>query len=142
MAELDALRKEILAGKGIKSTRQRLAVISELYASGSPMTAEEIFLRVHDCCENLSLSTVYRILDLLCKNGIVTKSGLIDGGKAMYEITPEAHTHNLICVKCHKITPLADCPLLEYENDVEQSTGYRISSHKLEVYGICPKCSK
>jgi Fur family ferric uptake transcriptional regulator len=142
VAERDELCKEILSGKGIKSTRQRLAVIGEIEEGGTPLTAEEIFLKAHYRCENLSLSTVYRILDVLCKKGIVTKSGLIEGGKAMYEITPEAHTHNLICVKCHKITPLADCPLSEYENDIEQSTGYRISSHKLEVYGICPKCGK
>jgi Fur family ferric uptake transcriptional regulator len=142
VAEYDACYKELLAGKGLKNTRQRLAVLGELSSSGSPLTAEEIFLSVHDCCENLSLSTVYRILDLLCKAGVVMRSGLMEGGKAMFEITPEAHRHNLICVKCHKITPLVDCPLSEYESDIEKSTGYSISGHKLEVYGICPECSK
>jgi Fur family ferric uptake transcriptional regulator len=142
VAEHDTCYKELLSGKGIKSTKQRLAVIGELSASGSPLTAEELFLQIHDCCEKLSLSTVYRILDMLCKNGVVTKSGLMEGGKAMFEITPDAHKHNLICIKCHKITPLADCPLSDYENDIAKSTGYSISSHKLEVYGICPKCNK
>jgi Fur family ferric uptake transcriptional regulator len=142
VAEYNACYKDIFAVKGIKSTRQRLAVVGELSASGSPLTAEEIFLNVHDCCENLSLSTVYRILDMLCKKDVVMKSGLMEGGKAMFEITPDVHRHNLICTKCHKITPLADCPLSEYESDIEKSTGYSISGHKLEVYGICPDCNK
>ena len=142
MAENDNICKEELASKGIKCTKQRLAVICELGKSEVPMTAEEIFLKVHDCCHNLSLSTVYRVLDVLCKSGMIIRSGLIEGGKAVFEITPEAHTHKLICIKCHNVTPLADCPLAKYENDIEKSTGYRISSHKLEVYGVCPKCDK
>jgi Fur family ferric uptake transcriptional regulator len=132
--------KKTLGAKGIRSTKQRLAVIGMLSESASPLTAEEIFLNLRDCCLNLSLSTVYRILDTLCKSAVVTKSGLMEGGRAMYEITPEAHRHNLICIKCHKITPLDDCPLNEYEGNIEKATGYTISGHKLEVYGICPEC--
>jgi Fur family transcriptional regulator, ferric uptake regulator len=142
MTEHDPCCRDLLTGKGMKNTKQRIAVVGELEKSGAPLTAEEIYLKIHDSCEKLSLSTVYRILDMLCKNGVVTKSGLMEGGRAMFEITPEAHRHNLICVKCHRITPLADCPLSEYESDIEKSTGYRISSHKLEVYGICPECGK
>lgn len=142
MADQKICLKDLLSGKGIKSTKQRLAVIGELTASASPLTADEIYLKIRDCCDSLSLSTVYRILDILCKKDVVTRSGLMEGGKALFEITPEVHRHNLICLKCHKITPLADCPLSEYESDIEKSTGYHIASHKLEVYGICPECSK
>ena len=141
VAEREALCR-ILADKGIKSTKQRLAVMGELAENGAPMTAEEIFLRAHDRCENLSLSTVYRILDVLCKNGMAARTVLTDGGKAVFELTTEGHVHNLICIKCHKVMPLEGCLFARYENSIEESTGYKISSHKLEVYGICPKCGK
>lgn len=138
----DAPLRSMLAGKGIKSTKQRLAVLGVLEKSEGPLTAEEIFLRSLDSCPGMSLSTVYRVLDTLCGKDVATRSGLMEGGRALFEVTPVMHRHNLICVRCHSITQLDDCPLSEYESDIARRTGYNISGHKLEVYGICPKCRK
>lgn len=142
MSENAEYCKAMLAGKCIKNTRQRLAVLGEIVSSGKPLTAEEIYLEVRDRCDNLSLSTVYRILDAFCKKEIVTKSGLMEGGKALFEFVTDVHSHNLICIKCHSVVPLDGCPLLSFENELAQSTGYSISGHRLEVYGICPNCNK
>lgn len=138
----EATLRQALAGKGIKSTKQRLAVLGELEKSDAPLTAEDLFMKAHAQCETLSLSTVYRIVDMLCEKGVVMRSGLMEGGRSLFELTPVVHRHNLICVRCHKIIPLEDCPLSQYESDIAKSTGYNISGHKLEVYGVCPKCSK
>jgi Fur family transcriptional regulator, ferric uptake regulator len=135
--------REILAAKGIKGTKQRIAVIEEMFSSAVPLTADDIYMRIHDSGgENLSLSTVYRILDTLVKNEIVAKTGLIDGGKALYEIVSGVHRHNLICIKCHRMMALGDCPLGDYEKNLEETTGFRISGHKMEIYGICPECRR
>lgn len=132
---------EILAAKGIKATKQRMAVIEELFSSDVPLTADDIYLHIHDLGdENLSLSTVYRILDTLSKKEIVAKTGLIDGGKALYQIVSGVHRHNLICIKCHRMMSIGDCPLSDFEKSLEDSTGFRISGHKMEIYGVCPEC--
>lgn len=140
MSVCDETWKKQMEEKGIKSTRQRIAVGQTLSGSEVPLTAEDIYLHVQETCPGMSLSTVYRVLDTLCEKDMVTKSGLMEGGRAMYEITPPVHRHNLICIRCHRIIPLQDCPLREYENTIEKTTGYTISGHKLEVYGICPRC--
>lgn len=130
----------LLKSKGIRTTRQRMSVLSLLLASDTPLTAEDLYVQVRESCPNVSLSTVYRVLDALCEKNVLTKSGLMEGGRAMFEVTPLTHRHNLICIRCHRITPLRDCPLEDYETDVEKTTGYTVSGHKLEIYGICPKC--
>lgn len=71
---------------------------------------------------------------------MVERSVLMDGGRALFELSPQTHSHNLICTVCHKIVPIGDCPLGEYEADVARATGYDILGHKLEVYGVCPQC--
>ncbi|HEX2938413.1 MAG TPA: Fur family transcriptional regulator [Ruminiclostridium sp.] len=135
--------REILASKGIKGTRQRLAVIGELYSSSAPLTADEIYIKIHDDgSENLSLSTVYRILDMFVKKEIVVKNGLLEGGKALYEIVSGMHRHNLICIKCHRMMSFGGCPLENFEKNLEDTTGFHISGHKMEIYGICPECSR
>lgn len=141
MAVDECYYREILASKGIKGTRQRIDVLEALFSSAVPLTADEIYIHIRDGGgEKLSLSTVYRILDTLGQKEIVAKTGLIEGGKAIYEIVSGVHRHNLICIKCHKLISLGDCPLGDFEKDLENTTGFRISGHKLEIYGVCPDC--
>jgi Fur family ferric uptake transcriptional regulator len=112
-----------------------------LFSSAVPLTADDIYIHIRDGGgEKLSLSTVYRILDTLGQKEIVAKTGLIEGGKALYEIVSGVHRHNLICIKCHKLIPLGDCPLGDFEKNLEDTTGFRISGHKFEIYGVCPDC--
>jgi Fur family ferric uptake transcriptional regulator len=135
--------RAVLAAKGIKGTKQRIAVIEELFSSAVPLTADDIYMRIHDAgSAKLSLSTVYRILDTLVKSEIVAKSALMDGGKAMYEIVSGVHRHNLICIKCHRMMSFGDCPLGDFEKNLECTTGFHISGHKMEIYGICPECRR
>lgn len=130
----------LLRAKAIRTTRQRMSVLTTLIGSDTPLTAEEIYVRVRERCPSVSFSTIYRVLDTLCEKNVLTKSGLMEGGRAMYEVMPLTHRHNLICTRCHRITPLQDCPLEEYETNIEKTTGYTVSGHKLEVYGVCPQC--
>lgn len=133
--------RDILASKGIKETKQRLAVLVELCNSDVPLTADELYLKA---CSNggskMSLSTVYRILDMFVKKEIITKTGLLEGGKALYEIVSGMHRHNLICIKCHRMMPFDGCPIELLEKSLENSTGFSISGHKMEIYGVCPEC--
>lgn len=141
MAEDEGNCRKILCSKGIRGTKQRVAVLNELISSAVPLTADDIYMSIRDGGEeNLSLSTVYRILDMFGQKGIAAKTGLIEGGKSLYEIVTGVHRHNLICIKCHRLIPLEDCPLGDFEKSIEKSTGFRISGHKLEIYGICPEC--
>ncbi len=133
--------RDLLSAKGIKGTKQRFAVLRVLLGSSVPLTADDIYLGLRDQGDaSLSLSTVYRILDTFTHSGITAKTGLLEGGKALFEVVSGVHRHNLICVRCHKLIPLGECPLGEFEQELEATTGYRISGHKLEIYGVCPEC--
>lgn len=135
----DRCRKKLLKC-GLKATRQRLALLAALNQSETPLTAEELYMQLRQDFTTLSLSTIYRTLDTLCEKQMVNRSVLMDGRRALFEIMPETHCHNLICTVCHKIVPIQNCPLGAYEKSIAETTGYTISGHKLEVYGICPYC--
>ena len=125
---------------GIRKTKQRACVLSVLEHADSPMSAMEICeqTKQEDC--PVWLSSVYRILDLFEKENVVLKTTRTDGDKALYELSSNKHRHYAVCLGCHKIVELDNCPL---ENFVPQlaDSGFQVLGHKLELYGYCRDCS-
>lgn len=127
---------------GLKSTRRRGDVLQILEASSSPVTAEKIFLELKEKNINISLSTVYRILDVLVEKEIVLKMNSTENDSAMFELNRRIHRHYLVCLGCRKMIPVENCPLNGLEKRLEQETGFEVTGHSLEIYGYCSECRK
>ncbi|MDX9917260.1 MAG: Fur family transcriptional regulator [Gudongella sp.] len=134
---------DLLKKKGIKVTRQRVEILSVLSNALVPVSADEIYgIVVKNGKMSINLSTIYRVLDALTQKGILLKSNLNLDGRFTYEFNRNEHKHHIICIECNEIIPVKGCPLMEYESELEMSTGYKIMEHSLELRGICPKCQK
>lgn len=77
--------RDMLSQKGLKNTAVRVVVLKILDDSEIPMTVEEIFVSVRSLLSSVNLSTVYRTMETLLKNGLVEKTALLDENKARYE---------------------------------------------------------
>lgn len=131
----------ILSQIGCKSTKSRKVIIEVLVKTEIPLSAEEIFLLVKDSGASTNLSTVYRTLDLLESKGLLDKC-IMSEGRARYQLVLEGHKHHITCTSCHKSIPISICPLETLEKDLVNKTNFNITGHKLELYGLCPKCRK
>ena len=124
----------------MKNTKHRSKIIDILKCSNNPLTAEEIY----DKCvktENMNLSTIYRNLKVLNENDVIEKAVKQDGTYC-YMLKDNKHSHLLICTKCKKCIKLYECPVYILDEKIEKKTGYKLQSHNLEMYGLCPKCRK
>lgn len=131
----------ILSQIGCKSTKSRRIIIEVLTKTQTPLSAEEIFLNVKEAGASTNLSTVYRTLDLIESKGLLDKCIMSDG-RARYKLALEGHTHHITCTSCYKSIPINVCPLEILEKDLVNTTDFNITGHKLEVYGLCPKCKE
>ena len=129
----------LLASKGLKVTRSRLNVLRVLSASSFPMTAEAVYEKLNQ--EGFNLSTVYRTLNTFVESGIAKKEVNVDK-ENVFSLDSEEDAHVLVCVKCHKKTPLKGCPYHEANEAIEEETGFAILDHSTEIYGVCPDCQK
>lgn len=130
---------DLLTAKGLKITRSRLAVLRVLSFSAYPMTAEAVQEKLKK--EGFNLSTVYRTLNTFVENGIAKKEINVEK-ENVFSLASEEDTHVLVCVKCHKKTPLEGCPYHEANEAIEEQTGFSILDHSTEIYGVCPDCQK
>jgi len=125
---------------GIKRTKQREGVFRILEKAGEPLSATEICRELEKNGEQVWLSTVYRILDLFLKKEVVLKTTLLQNEMALYQIKRHQHEHYAVCTHCRKMAPIDHCPMEEILPQLE--TGFQVTGHHLEVYGLCEECKE
>tara|TARA_Y100000588_G_C13927065_1_gene784036 strand:- start:297 stop:749 length:453 start_codon:yes stop_codon:yes gene_type:complete len=134
--------RELLKKYSIKYSKQRDSILTVLKNYRKPLTSEQIFDECRREVQNLSLSTVYRILNTFVDEGLALKTNLDRENRALFELERHEHRHHLLCLGCSKIVQISSCPLKQYELEIQDELGYHITSHKLEIYGYCPECRK
>ena len=65
--------KDCCREQGLSLTHQRLAVYSKLAATLTHPTAEELHHEIHAEYPTISLGTIYKTLDTLEQQGLITK---------------------------------------------------------------------
>ena len=126
---------------GIKKTKQRGCVLEVLQNANGPLNASEIFDRARTADTSVWLSTVYRILDYFVNEGLAVKTAVMDSNYALYELNRNQHRHYAVCVNCHKVVELTNCPMEKFEPEIAESD-FRVLGHRVEMYGYCKDCDR
>jgi len=88
-----------------------------------------------------SLATVYKTVALLKEMGEILELGFGNDGNRYDGNKPYPHPH-LVCIKCKRIIDPEVVALGELSQQLAQMTGFQITSHRLDFYGICPQCQE
>jgi Fur family transcriptional regulator, ferric uptake regulator len=131
--------QSLLAAAGLRPTRQRLAVASELLDERDDVTAQALHDRLRARGERIGLATVYRTLSQLADAGAVDVLAH-HPGELCYRLCGDAHHHHLVCSECHRVVELADCGLDSWLDRVSEAHGFVATGHRLEVAGVCEGC--
>ena len=138
-SELPDLAQKLRRGDR-KLTGPRQAILDVLQRQRRPLSIKEIFaaLPAGDC----DLATVYRSMHLLEGLHIVKRFDLGDG-VARFELLTEGddgHHHHLVCTNCSDIVELQECFPEALEKNIASRSGFKDVTHKLEFFGLCPRC--
>ena len=106
-----------LAGKGLRKTSQRDAIIEAAFGTNEHYTAEELLVMARGIDRSVSRATVYRTLPILVESGLLRELDL-GGDTKIYDPNFLEHpTHNhLVCVDCKKIIEFEDPNMELLEN--------------------------
>jgi Fur family peroxide stress response transcriptional regulator len=137
-----ARREEMISRlkeRGFRLTPQRLAVVEILSMSSGHPSVERIYEEVRKRFPTTSLATVYKTVSVLKELREVLELGFPDGSNRYDGKKPYPHPH-LICMKCRSVTD-PDIPGLEQmAEELGRSYGYRVLHHRLDFFGLCPRC--
>jgi len=135
----DASAIKALRSKGYKATPQRIAICRIALNSRAHPSAQQVYDEVKKIHPTVSLATVYKTLEVLRDLDLVQEINF-PKGQARFDSYMNPHI-NLICLKCGSITDLDDLTVEDIPRKVVATTKFKPTRQRVDVYGICQKCS-
>lgn len=83
---------ELLVGRGVMPTPQRLDVAEIILSRPQHLSAEQIIAAMRKTGSRVSKATVYNTLNLFCERNLV-KTVEVDSSRQFYDSTIEPHHH-------------------------------------------------
>src|SRR5579859_5047763 len=134
---LDEFAARCRAG-GLAVTPQRLAIIEALLGSTDHPRAEEIFAEVRRRHPHMSLATVHRTLETLCRIGEARKVTMLHDS-ARYDGNLAPH-HHVVCVRCRRVRDIEIAGLERVLDGHAALQGFQPLGWSLEIQALCDSC--
>ena len=125
--------------QGYRLTGARRAVVETMAESTHALTPIEIYDMARESYPALGLVTVYRTLEALEEQGLIQRVHQPEGCQA-FITAPAGHQHLLLCKQCGRAAPFAGDDLEGLIKSIAGKTGYQITEHWLQLFGLCPSC--
>jgi Fur family ferric uptake transcriptional regulator len=133
---------EYLNSKDLRLTKERKAVLEEVFLHSGHLEAEELAHTLRRKKKRASRATIYRTLDLLVESGIVRKVDL-GRGHSHYELALDhPHHEHMICLKCGRVIEFSDRAVHQALTRLCRRKTFELTAHRFQVFGYCDKCRK
>ena len=126
-----------LREEGHRITPQRIAIMDYLLNTEDHPNAELVHSTVKKRYPTVSLSTVYKTLDLLREKKLVNEIEV--EGEARFDAHVDEHI-NLVCLNCGKIEDVDEKGLKNIQAKIAKKSEYLIVKGSFEMHGYCSKC--
>jgi Fur family ferric uptake transcriptional regulator len=133
--------QEQLRQKGYRLTPQRSLLLSILQESVEHLTIDEIVRRVQQVHPYVSISTIYRNLEVLQKEGLLQKHLFPEGNaQAFYEVPHEQPHAHLFCRCCHQVSHFSCRFSDQIRQDLEERYPIHCTLVNVQIDGYCERC--
>ena len=124
-----------------RSTEQRRLIMEIIRQTEGHLDADEIYQQARQKSPSISLSTVYRSLQLFKESELIEEHQF-DGMRRYYESTPRSKHHHLVCLGCGRIFEFK-CPSTErLKSKITREEGFKVTDAEVRLAGYCPECQQ
>ena len=125
---------------GYRLTEPRRAVAEMIAAREGHFTAADLLDDAKARRLGIGRATIFRALDLFTELNVLERLDLPTGEHAYVPCEPAHHHHHIVCSTCGRVTEVDDDGLAGAVEEIQRRTGWQVESHRLELYGRCPRC--
>ena len=139
--ELQILRDHLSRNR-LKRTEQRETILDVFLRSKRHLTVEELYDLVKHKDPTIGLTTVYRTMKLFSECNLA-RANHFEEGRVRYEQQHKtAHHDHMICQTCGETIEFVHPQIEKLQEKVAREYGFRITNHRMEIYGLCENCQK
>ncbi len=126
------------------NTKRKEQILKALRASSELVSAHDIYTRLTESGAEMNLTTVYRNLDAMTRDGVLMKYSDPNTGAASYKYAGEeggclGHLHAK-CTECGKLVHL-DCSFMhDTLEHAQREHGFFLSCEQTILLGVCAEC--
>lgn len=130
---------QTLRDLGYRITPQREMILQALAHCQEHMTADEILAVVQQKTSSVNITTIYRTLDLLVAEGIVSLANLWDGRSVYATSRHGSHIH-AVCRSCGASFEIKESLLALFAKEVKEQYNFEVDVNHISICGVCIKC--
>jgi Fe2+ or Zn2+ uptake regulation protein len=123
-----------MPGNSSRWTRQLKVIIDIVYSSDEPIAADEVYFQARTRLPNISLGTVYRNLNKLVKEGLISETQ--QGSTQVFIKHPFANA----TFECEICKRLFCVPYEIRHSELQKQTGLQVKRWSLRLSGVCKEC--
>lgn len=122
-------------------TEARKRIVEEVFNIHGHFNAFDLWARLRDET-NISISTIYRTLDLLNNASLVKEVDLGQPQTHYEHVFGEGEHGHLVCLGCGAIIEFSSQKIEEILREIEERRGFSREMYNLQVFGLCSECSR
>ena len=126
---------------GYQTTPSRRLLAELVAGSRGHFSAADLLDRARQRRAKVGRATIFRALELLTSLHVVERLDLPNRSHAYVMCDPDEHHHHLVCSRCGRSVDVADGELARLVDEIGRRNGFRIETHRLELFGLCPACA-
>jgi Fur family ferric uptake transcriptional regulator len=123
------------AARGMRMTEQRRVIARVLAQSEDHPDVEELHRRCAAIDPRISISTVYRTVNLFEDSGIIERHDFRQG-RARYEQMRENHHDHLINLRTGEVIEFQSEEIERLQSEIARKLGYKLIDHRLDLYAV------
>lgn len=133
------LSNELLRKRGYRLTPQRYMILSVIQEANEHLSIDQITERVQLRNPYVSISTIYRTVELLKRLGLIRENHF-SGEHAHYEVAEGQSHHHLVCRRCRMTLHLDETLLGNLHEQLQEEYHFHNLTLDLVVAGYCTSC--
>jgi len=134
--------QNFLSNKGLKFTKERIAVLKEIFSFHGHFEPEHLYLRIRASGSKASRASVYRTLNLLVESGLVGRVTRTEKGNIYEHTFGHEHHDHMICDGCGEIIEFYSEKIENLQDEICRKNDFLGESHTLVIKGYCEGCRK
>ncbi|MGR4000550.1 MAG: transcriptional repressor [Alphaproteobacteria bacterium] len=133
--------QEYCRAEGLRITQQRLLIAEIILAATDHPNASTLLTRVREIQPSVSPATLYRTLKLLQESQLIAKHEFHQEKTARFEAETSHHDH-LIDQQTGDVIEFYSEEIEQLQDKIALQLGYKLTKHRMELYGVKIKTKK